>query len=241
MHHAAEARVPPMLFQNCKEIVPRVCHSILGPTVNQDGPLARCCNFELCNQPAPLHLVWRALMVVIEADLAAGDYAGLGQQSVQLLERRLIGLSRRVRVNPRAGIQPRQASAALRPRIEFAANLQRLVHLRRPFANADRKHRLHARIPGAAQHGLAIVRVTGAVEVCMRINEQESFPFGVKQPLGYFSRAPSGTSSRNPASTGAPPSSDAASSMPFDSRPRIFLGARLATMTIFRPISFSGS
>jgi len=58
---------------------------------------------------------------------------------------------------------------------------------------------------------------------------------------GYFSRAPSGTSSRNPASTGAPPSSEAASNMPFDSRPRILRGARLATMTILRPMSFSGS
>jgi hypothetical protein len=58
---------------------------------------------------------------------------------------------------------------------------------------------------------------------------------------GYFSRAPSGTSSRKPVSTGAPPSSEAASNMPFDSRPRILRGARLATITIFLPISFSGS
>jgi len=57
----------------------------------------------------------------------------------------------------------------------------------------------------------------------------------------YFSRAPSGTSSRNPASTGAPPSSEAASNMPFDSRPLILRGARLATITILRPMSFSGS
>lgn len=57
----------------------------------------------------------------------------------------------------------------------------------------------------------------------------------------HFSRAPSGTSSRNPASTGAPSSSDAASSMPCDSNPRILRGARFATITIFRPMSFSGS
>ncbi len=58
----------------------------------------------------------------------------------------------------------------------------------------------------------------------------------------YFSLAPSGTSSRNPASTGAPSGGrDAASSMPFDSSPRILRGARLATITILRPMSFSGS
>ena len=57
----------------------------------------------------------------------------------------------------------------------------------------------------------------------------------------YFNREPNGTSSRNPVSTGAPPSSEAASNIPFDSNPRIFLGARFATITIFRPINFSGS
>jgi len=57
----------------------------------------------------------------------------------------------------------------------------------------------------------------------------------------YFSRAPSGTSSRNPASTGEPPSSEAASNIPFDIRPRILRGARLTTTTILRPTSFSGS
>lgn len=57
----------------------------------------------------------------------------------------------------------------------------------------------------------------------------------------YFSLAPRGTSSRNPASTGLPSGSEAANSIPFDSSPRILRGARFATMTILRPISFSGS
>ena len=52
----------------------------------------------------------------------------------------------------------------------------------------------------------------------------------------YFSRAPTGTSSRNPASTGVPFSpSEAATIMPFDSSPRILRGSRLATMHDLAP------
>ena len=57
----------------------------------------------------------------------------------------------------------------------------------------------------------------------------------------HFSRAPTGTSSRNPASTGLPPSSEAATIMPFDSMPRSLRGCRLATITTLRPISCSGA
>src|SRR5208283_3566711 len=56
----------------------------------------------------------------------------------------------------------------------------------------------------------------------------------------YFNLVPTGTSSRKPASTAFPPSGDAATIMPFDSSPRSFLGARLATITTFLPINNSG-
>src|SRR5579864_6807685 len=57
----------------------------------------------------------------------------------------------------------------------------------------------------------------------------------------YFNRAPTGTSSRKLASTGFPPSSDAATIIPFDSMPRSFRGARLATITTLRPTRVSGA
>ena len=60
------------------------------------------------------------------------------------------------------------------------------------------------------------------------------------RPL-YFSLAPTGTSSKKAASTGFPPSSDAATIMPFDSSPRSLRGARLATITTLRPTSVSGA
>src|ERR1700731_5171043 len=57
----------------------------------------------------------------------------------------------------------------------------------------------------------------------------------------YLSRVPNGTSSRKLASTGLPPSGEAATIMPFDSNPRNLRGARFATITTLRPISVSGS
>ena len=55
----------------------------------------------------------------------------------------------------------------------------------------------------------------------------------------YFNLAPTGTSSRKLASTGFPPSSEAATIIPFDSRPRSFRGARFATITTLRPTKVS--
>ncbi len=61
------------------------------------------------------------------------------------------------------------------------------------------------------------------------------------QSTVYFRRAPTGTSSRNPASTGLPSPREAATIMPFDSRPRSLRGCRLATITTLRPTSDSGA
>ena len=73
--------------------------------------------------------------------------------------------------------------------------------------------------------------------LCYFASDQQ--PPAISRP--YFSLAPTGTSSKNPASTGCPPSSDAATIMPFDSRPRSLRGARFATITTLRPTSVSGA
>ena len=117
--------------------------------MDQDRPLARRRNFELANEPLPLHVARRALVVVVQTDFAAGNYLGLGQQRVQLGQTRL---------------RPPQSCCAdrcLRSRKAWEAcwarplnsrqMSQRLVHLRRPFANADGEHRAHARFPRAAE------------------------------------------------------------------------------------------
>ena len=144
-----------------------------------------------------------------------------------------------------AGVEPRHAPGWP---LNCAAEVERLVHLGRTFADADGEHRAHAGLGARCEHGLAVVvRSAGcrggrgnrsANEPPHVIAAESACPVRV---ACYFSRAPSGTSSRKPASTGAPSGREPASSMPFDSRPRILRGARLATMTILRPMSFSGS
>ena len=101
----------------------------------------------------------------------------------------------------------------------------------RPFACTNHHHALDARFKRSFDYGVAIRFKFTAIQVAMRIY----------QHVDYFRREPTGTSSRKPASTGLPPSSEAATIMPCDSSPRNLRGCRLATMTTLRPINDSGS
>ena len=104
------------------------------------GRLRRGGDFELADEPLALDRVRRALVVVVEADFAAGDHLRLGEQAVELGEGRVVGLGRVVRIDAGAGEEAGHAGLA----VELAANFERLVHLRRPFADADGEHRAHA-------------------------------------------------------------------------------------------------
>ena len=103
---------------------------------------------------------------------------------------------------------------------------QTRLQIRRTLAGADRHHVLDARFERPLDHRVAIGIELRAVEMTVGVD--------------HFNRAPTGTSSRKPASTGLPPSSDAATIMPFDSMPRSLRGCRLATITTLRPIICSG-
>src|SRR5271169_3339886 len=103
----------------------------------------------------------------------------------------------------------------------------------RAISIADGEHRGHACCLCAREHVRTIA--VEALVLGMTVG------VGVHAP-SYFSLAPTGTSSRNPARTGTPSSPrDAATIIPCDSNPRSLRGARLATITTLRPISFSGS
>ena len=92
----------------------------------------------------------------------------------------------------------------------------------RTVAGADGQHALHA---GRARafDGLVAVGVELAIV---------QVDVGIDQP--HFRRAPTGMSSWNPASTGLPPSTEAATIMPFDSMPFSLRGCKLATITTLR-------
>ena len=109
----------------------------------------------------------------------------------------------------------------------------------RPIAIADGQHGGHAgRFRARKDVGTVAVEAL-VLGMAVRVGVHDD---GSVETDCYFSRAQSGTSSRNPASTGTPSSpSEAATIMPCDSSPRSLRGARLATITTLRPMSFSGS
>src|SRR6185295_17626240 len=96
----------------------------------------------------------------------------------------------------------------------------------RTFTRADDHHALDSRRESAVDCGLPVGIELGIIQVTVTID--------------HFRRAPTGTSSRKLARTGLPPSSDAATIIPCDSRPRSLRGARFATITTLRPTRASG-
>jgi hypothetical protein len=56
------------------------------------GRLRAAAISKLADEPGALHFMRRALVVVVEADLAAGDDLRLGQQAVELGENRVVDL-----------------------------------------------------------------------------------------------------------------------------------------------------
>src|SRR5437867_11733878 len=117
---------------------------------------------------------------------------------------------------------------------------------------ADGHDCLDTRVSCPNQHLLAVGIELFHLEVGVGVNEHDgqlvslladrySFAFCNLSSAIYFNLVPTGTSSRKLHSTGFPPSADAATIIPFDSNPRNFLGARLATITTLRPISVSGA
>src|SRR5690349_4304326 len=100
--------------------------------------------------------------------------------------------------------------------------------VRRAGAGSDRHQRLDAGRPGAFNRLFAVLVELRIVQVAMRIDQL------------HFRRAPTGISSWNPASTGLPPSTDAATIIPLEVSPRSLRGCRLATITTLRLINCSG-
>ena len=62
-----------MLLQNEKKIVPGVGGLICAPAVDQDRAFARLCDLELPDKPCALHLAGRAMVIIVQSDLATGN------------------------------------------------------------------------------------------------------------------------------------------------------------------------
>ena len=86
VHDAAQPGRLPVRFKDFEKIVPGVRCVVFRPAMDQDRPLPRRGNFKLADEPLALHIVRRAFVVVVQADLAAGNHLRLGQQAVELGE-----------------------------------------------------------------------------------------------------------------------------------------------------------
>jgi len=102
------------------------------------------------------------------------------------------------------------------------------LEIGRAVAGSDGDHVLDSGRESTLYDGLAVGVKLLAIDVAMGVDQ------------AHLSRAPTGTSSRNAAKTGLPSLRDAATIMPWDSRPRSLRGCRFATMTTLRPTRFSG-
>ena len=188
--------------------------------VDGDGQIEVAGEFELLDEDFALDFARREIVVVIEADFAERDnfrVRGQGAEVVVGLRRDFGGI---VRVDADGGVDLRVAVGEADGAVDFG----------RAVAGADGENARDSGCGGALENGVEVVGEALVVEMAVRIDEHR-----------YFRRAPTGTSSRKPARMGLPPSSDAATIMPFDSMPRSLRGCRLATMTTLRPTIFSGS
>ncbi len=79
--------------------------------MDEDGALARGGDFKLADEACALDVVRRALVVVVEADLAAGDDFGLGEQAVEFGEGGVVGFGGVVGIDAGAGVEARHVRA----------------------------------------------------------------------------------------------------------------------------------
>src|SRR5258708_5408915 len=187
--------------------------------VDDDGFSCACGQIELRGKDRALHVARREVVMIIEADFANGQHFRVARQLAQARERFGRSLRRVVRMRAHRRIDERILRG--QPDSDF--------EIGRTAASPDGHHALDTGGAGAFDGCVAVARQLLVVQMAVGIYQL------------HFSRAPTGISSRNPASTGLPPSTDAAKIIPFEVSPRSLRGARLATMTTFRPTSASGA
>ena len=95
VHYAAKAGGRPVFFEHFEKIVPGVGCAIFRPAMDEDRPLARGGDLELADKPFALNGMGRALVVIVQADLAAGDDFRFGEQAIELGQRGVVGFGAR--------------------------------------------------------------------------------------------------------------------------------------------------
>src|SRR5450432_556044 len=212
MHDAADSVRRPMFLEQRHRIVPSLAR------MNDNRLARRRRNRHLFDERGFLRLARREIVVVVQAYLANGDHLSMREQLGNEAEISWSSLRRIVRVDPNRRIERRILVRQSNTGLEIG----------RAIAGTDSDHVFHSGRERPFDHLIAIGVKLRAVQVTVGVDQ------------AHFNRAPIGMSSRKPASTGLPPSTDAATIMPLDSMPRSLRGWRFATITTLRPINCSG-
>ena len=183
--------------------------------MDHDGFVELGGDFQLALKHGALHIARREIVVVVQADLADSQHFRMAGQIAQARESIGRSLRRIVRMDTDGCVDERVAFRLLYGHIQLAAR-------------TDRHHHFHAGGEGALDYLRAIGIEFLVVEVAMRIDQ------------AHFKRAPTAISSWKPARTGFPPSTDAATIIPFDSMPFSLRGCKFATITTLRLSNCSG-
>src|SRR5580704_9844620 len=247
MQNSAESLRRPMLLHQSQTVVPRVLAAIRRAAMNNDRQLRDRRQLHLSDEHFLLHIAQGVVIEIVQSDLAPGNDFGMPRQPFHILIGGFIRKPSLVRMNAQRRIN----------KIVSLRQLNSAVYLLRTITVADGNDGLHSGLACPRDDLLAVGVELLAIKVRVRIDKHRthvgtaasavrpepalSEAVGAKLGRAYFNLAPTGTSSRNPASTGFPSSSDAATIIPFDSSPRIFRGARFATITTFRPTNASGA
>jgi len=250
VQNPAQAAAAPVLAQQLQTIFPGVVAALRRPAVNHHRQPGRLRQLKLLQENQLLHLAGRVIVKVIQPNLSPGNHFRSFRESLEFREvsgGREFSL---VGMNSNAGID------------EFMRLRQPNATVERPGPGAapNRDNGLDSSLPRPRHHLLAVAVESFPLEMCVRVYEHGAWwfvmglstmpawagmpPAAVRaSPLRsrYLSLVPTATSSKNAASTAFPPSGAAATIIPFDSSPRSFRGARLATTTTFRPIRASGA
>src|SRR6266851_7241096 len=185
VHDAAEAGRRPMFANHCQQVLPRVSLAefflglrsgkLTGTTVDQDrfakfGGQAHLGNKSLLLNP-DLRVVE---MVVVQADLANRDASLVERKAGQPVQGFAGGTGGLLGMNANARVDDRQPRAT-----GCVGYLERLVHGRGAFADADCEDRLDTGSIGAAQNLVALSRSLGIkVEVGVGIGQRHRVVLG---------------------------------------------------------------
>ena len=208
--------------------------------MDHDGSFSCARQRQLPAKNNVLHLAWRKVVVVIEADFTPGDHARVLGKRFKRCQVRVGYLRGFVRMDANRGLNPIMLLGERQRRIQFFGTR----------ARSDREQGGDSRLARALEHGIAIFVKLREIQVRVGIYEFHGITVRLRPKRSMRLETPDCATSvacprvHPPEIPRAPAVfrlDEAATIMPFDSTPRNFRGARFTTTTTLRPTSFSGS